>query len=350
MKRRNFTKVVGAGLLSLSSTTTWAGAERKEEICRRRTLLKPVRIATGAVVSLIAPSSPITEEKYLKALSNMNSLGFVAKPGRYVLERSGYLAGTERQRLEDLHAAFADPETSAVWCVRGGYGSARMLNDIKYDFIRKHSKPFIGYSDVTALHIALHQKAGLVTYHGPVGASEFTDPTMQHFRKMLMFPNGGHSIAVPKATELLRGDEFQSFIIRPGVADGPLTGGNLSLLAALTGTAYSPDFAGRIVFIEDVGEKPYRIDRMLTQLLQATNLSRAAGIVLGVFADCAPKPDDISWSLKETLIDRLAPLKIPVMYGFPFGHIPDQATLPYGLIARLDTMEGTLTVLEPGVV
>lgn len=350
MKRRKFAKAIGTGMLSLSAVTASLSAELKTEICRRRTLLKPVRIESGAVISLIAPSSPISEEKYLKALSNLNSLGFVVKPGRYVLERAGYLAGTEQQRLEDLHAAFADPETTAVWCVRGGYGSARMLNAIRYDFIRKHGKPFIGYSDVTALHLALHQRAGLVTYHGPVAASEFTEPTLQHFRKMLMFPNGGHTISVPKTTELLRGDEYQPYIIRPGVSEGPLTGGNLSLLSALAGTAYSPDFAGKVVFIEDVGEKPYRIDRMLTQLLQATNLGKAAGIVLGVFADCAPKPDDVSWSLKETLTDRLAALRIPVMYGFPFGHIPDQATLPYGLLARLDTSEGQLTILEPGVV
>ncbi len=349
MKRRSFAKAIGAGVISLSAMTPAISSARNLGICRRRTLLKPVRIESGSLISLIAPSSPITEAKYAKALSNLNSLGFEVKPGRYVLERAGYLAGTEQQRLEDLHAAFADPETKAVWCVRGGYGSGRLLDAVKYDFIRKHSKPFIGYSDVTALHIALHQRAGIVTYHGPVAASEFTDATVQHFRKMLMFPNGSYTISAPKTNELLRGDEYLPYIIRPGTAKGPLTGGNLSLLSALAGTAFSPDFSGKVVFIEEVGEKPYRIDRMFTQLLQATNLSQAAGIVLGVFSDCAPKPEDVSWSLKETLIDRLAPLRIPVMYGFPFGHIPDQSTLPYGLMAQLDTAEGQLTILEPGV-
>jgi muramoyltetrapeptide carboxypeptidase len=350
MKRRNFTKVLGTGLVALSSKTVLTGAETETEICRRRTLLKPVRIQSGSVISLIAPSSPISDEKYMKALNNLNSMGFVVKPGKYVLEKKGYLAGSEQQRLEDLHTAFADPETSAVWCLRGGYGSARMLDRIDYQLIRKHSKPFIGYSDVTALHIALHQKAGIVTYHGPVAASDFTDMTVSNFKHMLMFPSERHSIAVPREQDLLRGDEYRPYIIRPGVASGPLTGGNLSLLSALVGTAYAPDYHGKIVFIEDVGEKPYRIDRMFTQILQGSNLSKAAGIVLGVFADCVAKPEDQSWTLKETLTDRLAGLKIPVMYGFPFGHISDQATFPYGLQAKLDTFEEKLTFEDFGVV
>jgi muramoyltetrapeptide carboxypeptidase len=350
MKRRNFTKVIGAAVVAFAPKTVMAEIETEGNICRRRhTLLKPVRIQAGSVISLIAPSSPISEEKYMKALHNLNSLGFVVKPGKYVLEKTGYLAGTEQQRLEDLHAAFADPETSAVWCLRGGYGSARMLAQIDYELIRKHSKPFIGYSDVTALHLALHQKAGIVTYHGPVAASDFTEPTVKHFKNQLMLPSEGYTIYTPKENDLIRGDEYRPYIIRPGTASGALIGGNLSLLSALVGTDYAPDYNGKIVFIEDVGEKPYRIDRMLTQMLQGSNLGKAAGIILGVFADCVPKPDDNSWTLKETLTDRLAPLKIPVMYGFPFGHISDQATFPYGLQARLDTFAGSLTFADSGV-
>jgi muramoyltetrapeptide carboxypeptidase len=350
MKRRNFTKSMAAGLLTIGSELPRLSAEEGSGICRRRNLLKPVRIEAGSTISLIAPSSPISEEKYLKALNNINSLGFVVKPGKFVLEKTGYLAGTEKQRLEDLHSAFADPETTAVWCIRGGYGSARMLPSIKYDLIRKHSKPFIGYSDVTALHIALHQKAGLVTYHGPVAASDFTEPTVLHFRNMLMLPTFGYTVHAPKPSDLMRGDEYMPYVVVPGIAEGPLMGGNLSLLSALIGTDFAPNYAGKLVFIEDVGEKPYRIDRMLTQLLQGSNLNKAAGIMLGVFSDCVAKPDDSSWTLKQTLIDRLAPLRIPVMYGFPFGHISDQATLPYGLVARMDTSVGALTFLETGAV
>jgi muramoyltetrapeptide carboxypeptidase len=350
MKRRNFTKLIGTGLLGLTAVTPSMGAKEVGEICRRRTLIKPVRLLNGATVSLIAPSSPISEEKYLKAINNLKGLGFQVKPGKYVKAREGYLAGTDEQRLADLHDAFLDDTTQAVWCVRGGYGSARLLSGINYDLIRKHSKPFIGYSDVTAMHLAIHQNAGLVTYHGPVAASDFTDTTTHHFKRMLMYPTSGYAIMIPLAKELVRGDEYQAFVISPGKATGALIGGNLSLLAALVGTSFEADYRGKIVFIEEVGEKPYRIDRLLTQLLQATNLKDAAGIALGVFSDCAPKPDESSWSLRETLMDRLGGLNIPVQYGFPFGHIADQATIPYGLTASLNTDLGSLTFEDSGVV
>jgi muramoyltetrapeptide carboxypeptidase len=349
MERRNFTKSIAGTCLALGSGLSGLSAKTEGLICRRRTIIKPFRLQLGATISLIAPASSVTEEKFLRAQSNLTALGFVVKPGKFVMEKNGYLAGTDQQRLEDLHSAFADPETQAVWCVRGGYGSARMLEMIDYDLIRKKSKVFIGYSDVTALHIALNQRAGLVTYHGPVAAADFTEPTVRHFKHMIMHPSDTYHVTVPSVTDALRTDEYAPFVVRPGKAKGQLTGGNLSLLAALIGSDFAPDYDGKIVFMEDVDEKPYRIDRMLTQLLQGSNLSKANGIVLGVFSGCNPKADEQSWSLKETLIDRLAPLKIPVMYGFPFGHVPDKATFPYGLMAELDTNAGKLTFLESGV-
>lgn len=271
------------------------------------------------------------------------------KPGAHVLARTGYLAGTEAQRLEDLHQAFADPGTDAVWCVRGGYGSARMLENIDYQLIRDNPKPFIGYSDVTALHIALYQEAGIITYHGPVAASDFTEPTRLHFKRMLQHPTPGYTISTPRSEEMLFGEEYRPYLITDGIGRGKLIGGNLSLLSALVGTEYAPVYRDKLVFIEEIGERPYRIDRMLTQMLQGSDLKKAAGIALGVFLDCAPKPDDQSWTLKEMLMDRLGGLGIPVLYGLPFGHISDQATLPYGLNGILDARTGTLSIVDPGV-
>ena len=246
-----------------------------------------------------------------------------------------------------MHWAFQDPAIDAVWCVRGGYGASRLLPQIDYELIRKHPKPFIGYSDVTALHLAIHARTGLVTFHGPVAAADFPENTWQHFRAILMDAAEEHVITAP--TQDFPDEAYQPFTICPGKASGTLTGGNLALLSALAGTPFAPAFKGQIAFIEDVGEQPYRLDRMLTQLLQATDLSKAAGIALGVFNDCQPKPDSPSLSLPDTLRDRLGGLGIPVVYGIPFGHVRYQATLPYGIMAELDASAQKLTILESAV-
>lgn len=276
-------------------------------------------------------------------------MGYQVKEGAALRARYGYLAGKDLARLDDLHAAFSDPEVDAVWCVRGGYGITRLLPDIDYGLIRRNPKPFIGYSDVTALHLAIGRKTGLVTFHGPVAASDFPDNTLRHFNAALVEPVEGYLLEAPGQDAELESPEYQPFTIRPGQAAGPLTGGNLSLLAALAGTPYAPDYKDRVVFIEDVGEQPYRIDRMLTQLLQASDLKKAAGIALGVFFDCAPKNPEYSLTLQETLEDRLGNLGIPVVYGLPFGHVAHQATFAYGIRAELDAGKHTLRLMESGV-
>ena len=310
---------------------------------------KPLRLTEGARIALIAPASPASDEKIEKALASLAGMGYRVREGASLRARYGYLAGPDEARLNDLHGAFADPEIDAVWCVRGGYGTTRLLPQIDYRLIRKNPKPFIGYSDVTALHLAIGQRAGLVTFHGPVAASDFPENTLRHFRAVLVEPVEGYLLQAPGAGEQLPGEEYRPFVIAPGAASGPLTGGNLSLLAALAGTPFAPSFRGKIAFIEDVGEQPYRIDRLLTQLLHATDLRQAAGIALGVFADCAPKNTEFSFNLPETLRDRLGNLGMPVVYGLPFGHVAHQATFPYGIEAELDAEKRSLTFLESGV-
>ena len=350
MQRRTFFTQTGLATLAAGLSLTEVMATSTESfVAAPPRLHRPARLREGATVALIAPGSPISEEKILKSLANLTALGFKIKEGEHWRARQGYLAGTDEQRVADLHRAFLDPEVEAVWCARGGYGGSRLLPMLDYDLIRRHPKVFIGYSDITALHLAIHQKTGLVTFHGPVAASDYPDTTLKHLKSVLFNRDVPYSISVPGEGEVLPGEEFRPFVIRPGRAKGALTGGNLALLSALAGTPYTPSFRDKIVFIEDIGEQPYRLDRMLTQLLQATDLAKAAGIALGVFTDCQPKGDAPSLSLPDTVRDRLGHLGIPVAYGFPFGHIAHQATLPYGIQAEIDTEKGTLTLLESAV-
>lgn len=350
MNRRSFFKQTGLGMAAIGLPASKILAEMPEtKPFGKPHLTKPPRLREGATVGLIAPASPISDEKYQKAVENLTRLGFVIREGKSLRARNGHLAGADAERLADLHWAFSDPEVEAVWCVRGGYGCTRLLPGVDFGLIRRNAKPFIGYSDVTALHLAIGKKTGLVTFHGPVGASDYTDFTLNHFRRVLMLPSPRHEIALPGEGDILLGDEYRPEIITAGRAEGRLTGGNLSLLAALVGTPFCPSFRGKIVFIEEVGEQPYRVDRLLTQLLQGTDLAQAAGLALGVFADCQPKREEFSLTLSATLRDRLGGLGIPVVYGLPFGHISNQATLPYGTWAELDTEKGRLVLVEMGV-
>ncbi|MFN8301625.1 MAG: LD-carboxypeptidase [Saprospiraceae bacterium] len=347
MKRRAFLIKSGAAALAGLFSFHQSPAQPLLHNMTKSRLIKPAPLRKGAVVGLIAPASPPAPEKFDKAFANLAALGFNVKCGAHLRDRLGHLAGTDDDRLADLHWAFSDPEVEVVWCIRGGYGCSRLLPGIDFDLIRKHPKPFIGYSDVTALHLAISQRTGLVTFHGTVAAGDFPEPTLAHFQATLMQGSATHTIEAPKGP--FESPEYQPFVITSGRATGRLTGGNLALLSALAGTPFEPEFRDKLVFIEDVGEQPYRVDRMLTQLLQATDLKHAAAIALGVFADCAPKPDTASLTLEETLRDRLGHLGIPVMYGIPFGHVAYQAVFPYGIRAELDTDAQTLTLLENAV-
>jgi muramoyltetrapeptide carboxypeptidase len=348
MNRRHFLNKSGLGLAlaGFSSNENMLQSITESNSLKPKTM-KPSKLRENAVIGLIAPGSPPSAEKMAKAKANLVGLGFQVKAGANLDAKNGYLAGTDEQRLADLHAAFVDPEVEAVWCVRGGYGTGRLLPMVDFELIKKNPKPFIGYSDITALHLAFQKKAGLITFHGPVGTSDFTEFTLQHLRRVLINPIPRFEIRTPNATEALAlGIEYIPKVIQKGFAKGILMGGNLSLLTSLIGTPYLPSYKNKIVFIEEVGEVPYRIDRMLTQLLQGSDFKKAAGIALGVFSDCNPTGKDPSLSLVEVLQDRLGNLGIPVIYGLPFGHIPNQATIPCGSMAELDTERQALVLTE----
>jgi muramoyltetrapeptide carboxypeptidase len=317
---------------------------------KKSKIIKPKRLQAGDTLGVIAPSSAIPEHVIEKALENLTNLGFKLKLGKNVRASKGYLAGTDEQRVEDLHWAFSDPEVDAVWCIRGGYGATRILPMVDFKIIKKNPKIFIGYSDITALHVAIFQKTGLVTFHGPVGTSDYTDFTKPNVWDLLTKPTPQYLLK--HSTENLKNESnlFKPEVIMAGKCQGQLIGGNLSLLSAMDGTPYAlKNLKGKILFMEDIDERPYRVDRMLTQMLQAHDFKQLAGIALGIFEGCNPKADENSLTLMECFKDRLGNLGIPVMYGLSFGHIKNQFTLPVGIEAVLDTEGGTITLLEAAV-
>lgn len=344
MKRREILK--GLAAVPILAGSVFGKFKQKEKV----KIIKPKRLKTGDTVAVIAPASGLSRESFDQALKNLESLGLKTKVGKSARGNKGFLAATDKERLDDLHSAFADKEISAVWCVRGGYGAARLLPFINYELICKNPKILIGYSDITALHLAIFQKTGLITFHGPVAASELSDYTKNHVVNVLMKPSAPYQIGLSEYNKTQESNLFKTETITPGKCRGRLFGGNLSLLSALAGTPFAlRDLKGKILFIEDVGEQPYRVDRMLTQLRQSLDLRSLAGIALGIFEDCNPRTKNTQ-SLSEVVKDRLGDLGIPVIYGLSFGHIRDQFTLPVGIEAELDTTNTTLTLLENSVI
>jgi muramoyltetrapeptide carboxypeptidase len=345
MKRREF--LIGAATLPLLAQTAFS---RRRKAADNRKIIKSKRLVKGDTVAVIAPSGVVSPESFEKALQNIADLGFVAKAGRNVRARNGFLAGTDRQRLDDLHWAFADAAVKAVWCVRGGYGATRFLPEVDFKLIKKNPKIFIGYSDITALHTAIYQNTGLVTFHGPVASSTYSEYAKNHVLNVLMNPSAPYKVELSPINVAKGSNLYKTETITPGKGHGELIGGNLSLLAAMAGTEFAlRNTKGKLLFIEDVNEQPYRIDRMLTQLRQTVDMRQLAGIALGIFEGCNPKDSD-SQSLIAVLKDRLGDLRVPVVYGLSFGHIRDQFTLPIGIEAELDADKATMTFLETGVV
>lgn len=327
-------------------------SQRRHKSSSEKKLIKPKRLKKGDTISLITPASGLPEEIFNFALQNLADLGFKTKIGKHARTVNGFLAGTDKERLEDLHLAFGDAEVDAIWCLRGGYGVTRLLPDVDFNLIKRNPKIFIGYSDITALHLAISQNCGLVTFHGPAAASTFSDYPKTHVLDLLMNPSAPYTVKpAPLSESEQESNLYKSEVITKGKCRGRLIGGNLSLLSAMAGTPFALlNVKGKILFIEEVGEQPYRIDRMFTQLRQSVDLRQAAGIALGVFKGCDPEGEAPSQSLIEVIKDRLGNLGIPVIYGLSFGHIQDQFTLPVGIKAELDTENATLTFLETSVI
>jgi len=314
-------------------------------------VIKPPRLKVGDKLAIVAPGSYISEEELQDSIKNLNLLGFDATYSDKILLQSGYFAGTDKDRAEDLMEKFSDKNVKGIVCARGGYGCSRILPMLDFDVIRSNPKVLVGYSDITALLYGIYQKSGLVAFHGPVGTSTFNDYSVNNFKKILIDPE--RTSLFQNSTS---GDDENvygvSSIIK-GKRKGRLVGGNLSIMVSLIGTEFDVDYSNKIIFIEEIGEEPYRIDRMLTQMIQAGKLKHAAGVMMGIFRNCEAKEKDPSFTktftLMEVLQDRLSKLKVPVVYGMSFGHVKDKFTIPFGALAELDADKQTFTLLEKAV-
>ncbi len=312
----------------------------------------PERLHPGDTIALIAPASAPPDPKMVdESMAALKEMGFKVKLGRNVRKRWGFLAGKDQERAADLMQAFTDRKVHGIICLRGGYGTPRLLPLLDYQAIHNNPKVFIGFSDITALHCAFLKKSNLLSFHGPMAASHFIKKDYPQFwrdsiLKIVTEPSAAGSIC--------RGYTGKTVsVIRGGKASGELIGGNLSLLGALMGTPYQPSFRKKLLFLEDLDENPYRMDRMLTHLLNAGVLQQVAGVAVGICENCVDPKAKTAKEYRQTLEDvfkeRLLPLKVPVVIGLPFGHVPHNATLPVGGRATLDANKGDLILTSPAV-
>ena len=296
-------------------------------------------LRSEGTIALIAPAGPATLDVE-RAGQWMRTRGYDLRIFPGVHERDGYLAGSDKTRLNDLHKAFADPEIDAIFCLRGGYGTPRLLDSLDFDLLRANAKPFVGYSDITALHLAISRYAGFVTFHGPMLNADLLGdkqpPTESSLFSMLRGQLGAGS-------ELMHPVAYPLTTIEPGIACGRLLGGNLSMIAAVMGTPFEIDADGIILLIEDVNEPIYRIDRLLTHLRLAGKLEQVAGVLVGDVAGVD------QGALERLLKQTFEPLRIPVLSGWRSGHCDPNLTLPMGALVRLDAGEQRV-VLEQDVV
>lgn len=344
MDRRTF----GQGIAGLVAAAGLGAQGAPSPVSR---LLKPRRLKPGSLVGLVEPSGVVDDAMVERGVRNLEALGLRVKPSPNLRSVYGGYAGTVNQRLADFHGMFLDREVEALWILRGGSGGGHLLPHLDYDLIRRHPKAVVGYSDTTSIHLGLLSGAGLVSFHAPVASSMFTDYNLANLRAVLMEPRSTHTFheAPENAAKARDQKQFAPLTFRPGRAEGRLVGGNLAVLSALVGTPYAAQARGRLLFLEEIREAPYRVDRMLEQLRQSGTLTSAAGVMLGVFMRCDPPDNEPSLSLQEVLEGQFKASKVPAAYGFSFGHIPHQMVLPLGIRARMDAEARTLTLLEPAV-
>lgn len=294
-------------------------------------------------MALIAPAGPVPADRADAALERVRALGFEPALGSAARERCGYLAGSDESRSRDLRQALEDKSVDAIWALRGGYGAMRLLEGLDLEPLRDRPRAFIGFSDNTALHVAIG-RAGIVSFHGPHAGGRWTEIADSTFHRVLCQAEPAGELPLPDGAP----ESVRPSALAGGVAEGELAGGNLSLLAALCGTPFAFDAHDKIVVLEDVGEAVYRIDRALTQLLLSGSLDGAAGLALGRFTGPPERSDD-DRELEDVLGEVATRLGVPAVHGFPIGHADDNWFIPLRVRARLDADERTLTVLEPAV-
>ncbi len=307
----------------------------------------PPALKKGATVGIVAPASGVDQSDIASNIAIFKALGLKVELASALSKSNRYLAAPDNVRASQFMEFVERRDIDAILCARGGYGVMRILPMLDFDAIRRNPKIIMGYSDITALLIAIEQISGLITFHGPVASSHFDPFTTECFLKTVFA-----STEEKTKPKVLAVTDDSLITLCNGVAIGRLVGGNLSMVVSTLGTPYEIDTAGAILFLEEVSEEPYKIDRMLTQLWLAGKLHQCAGIALGQFKNCeATKRSDIelSFTLRQVLAQRISTLNIPAAYGLPFGHVKSKMTLPIGIQAKLDATKKSLTILETSV-
>lgn len=304
-------------------------------------MLTPKPLFQGARVALIAPAGPVPPEKFGPAVRAVEELGLMPVVYESCRRAHGYFAGNDQLRADDVNAAFADPDIDGILCIRGGYGAQRIIDRIDFDLIRRNPKYFSGYSDVTTLHIMINQSCGFVTYHTPMPSTELyggaDEYTMDYLRRVLF----GEPL-----NELRNPANIPVKTLVGGCARGVLTGGNLSLVASSLGTPYEIDTRDKILFLEDVDEEPYRVDRMLLQLKTAGKFRDCAGLLLGYWTNCKAEHPEKSLTLEQVFDELLVPEHKPAILNLACGHSLPSMSLPLGKEIELNSISGKITVLD----
>ena len=345
--RRAFIPALGAALIGLSSFRFRgiSGEDEESDLQLKESLplIKPKALRRGDLVAVTSPAGPlrnIHEADKFKLL--LEGLGFRVVMGKTVRAKTGFLAGPDEMRLNELHEFFVDPEVKAIICMKGGWGCGRILDKIDYNLIRQHPKIIIGFSDITSLINAIYLYSGIVTFHGPVGNSSWNNYSVDYIMRVL---------SAGERVKYTRGPDAEDVIttFSPGRSTGILTGGNLSVLSNLMGTPFFPNLKGKILFLEDVAEEPFRIDRMLTQFRLAGAWNDLNGIIIGKCRKCVAEEPDFSFTIDEIYKEHFTGLKIPVYSGAMIGHIVNKYTVPVGIKAVMDADTGEFALLEPAV-
>lgn len=345
MDKRTFLRTFGVGTASLAISCKVRALPQSASVGVITPLVAD-KLKPGDFIGFVSPSSALVDPTIVsKAKDCFEQMGFRTKWGDHILGRHGHLAGTDEERLADIHRMFADKEVKAIVCMRGGSGAARLLDKLDYDLIRRNPKVFLGYSDITAYLQAIYTQTGLITFHGPVATSDWTAPILAQFERLFVRGDLPIYSSSPISEDGLLHDYEPLSTITPGVAEGRLLGGNLTVLTGIAGSSYFPDFEDSILFLEDVGEKPYRVDRMMSQLELTGVLRKIKGFIFGQCTDCSDNPDR-SLTLPQIFDHFIKPLGVPAFQGAMIGHINEQFILPVGARVRMDAGNGSFSLVE----
>ena len=349
MERRQFVKSISTfGVFALVQNDYNTALQRLSD----SPLIKPKCLKPGDKVAVVAPATNVSDpDDIRKAKEICNHYKLQAVFSNSLFDGSGYRTKARKERANELNSFFEDKSINGILCIRGGYGSPEILDLLDYELIRNNPKVFAGYSDITAIHLAIQKFSRLVTFHSPVLLSSFSDFTASSFEKSI-FNNSTIGVLQNPAQKIGIRQQFPVRTIKSGIAKGKLTGGYLSIISSLMGTPFEIDTKDKILFLEDVAEEPFRIDRMLNQLRLAGKFNQVKGIVFGFCSDCTMKSSPPTWDLQlgDVLDKYFSSLSIPSFYGLMFGHTNEQLTLPYSIEAILDADAGTLLISESATI